>query len=193
MFPLCRLLTACSSWSIGLMGSIPCLSCTVEFSRKRNCLFCAFCVGDERIQIVSASRSGLMWWNCRLQATLRSCPNRVWRFAQMQVALHHMTLRQVTNALTDLVCKRSSAGKHCGVILIPEGLIDFIPEVSSLFYMAKKTRPHLNTFGGIVITCCIQRPRPDWCFSKCWFKGYTSFSCTFSFEAHDMFLILRSF
>ncbi|KAG6544238.1 hypothetical protein Mapa_014341 [Marchantia paleacea] len=49
-----------------------------------------------------------------------------------EVALHQQTLRQVVNTITDLVCKRAEQGKHYGVILIPEGLIDFIPEIQHL-------------------------------------------------------------
>jgi len=34
--------------------------------------------------------------------------------------------------LADIVCKRSQTGKNYGVILVPEGLIEFIPEVKVL-------------------------------------------------------------
>jgi pyrophosphate--fructose-6-phosphate 1-phosphotransferase len=49
-----------------------------------------------------------------------------------EVNAHKQTLRQVTNAIADVVCKRAAMGKHYGVILIPEGLIDFIPEIQHL-------------------------------------------------------------
>lgn len=35
----------------------------------------------------------------------------------------------VVNSICDVICKRSEADKNYGVVLIPEGLIDFIPEV----------------------------------------------------------------
>jgi pyrophosphate--fructose-6-phosphate 1-phosphotransferase len=35
----------------------------------------------------------------------------------------------VTGYITDVIVKRAESGKNYGVILIPEGLIDFIPEV----------------------------------------------------------------
>ncbi|CAA6670531.1 unnamed protein product [Spirodela intermedia] len=38
----------------------------------------------------------------------------------------------VTDYITDIICKRSERGYNYGVILIPEGLIDFIPEVQQL-------------------------------------------------------------
>jgi 6-phosphofructokinase len=34
--------------------------------------------------------------------------------------------------LADLICKRSELQKDYGVILVPEGLIEFIPEVKKL-------------------------------------------------------------
>lgn len=34
--------------------------------------------------------------------------------------------------IADIVCKRAALGKNYGVILVPEGLIEFIPEVKVL-------------------------------------------------------------
>ena len=42
------------------------------------------------------------------------------------------TLSQITKDLADLVEMRSKIGKNYGVVLIPEGLIEFIPEVKNL-------------------------------------------------------------
>lgn len=39
------------------------------------------------------------------------------------------TLKNVTDYMVDVICKRAELGYNYGVILIPEGLIDFIPEV----------------------------------------------------------------
>lgn len=49
----------------------------------------------------------------------------------LQVAAKKQTLKSVTDYITDIICKRSKLGYNYGVILIPEGLIDFIPEVLS--------------------------------------------------------------
>lgn len=46
-----------------------------------------------------------------------------------QVASKKLTLKKVTNYIADVICKRADLGYNYGVILIPEGLIDFIPEV----------------------------------------------------------------
>ncbi|URE14766.1 pyrophosphate--fructose 6-phosphate 1-phosphotransferase [Musa troglodytarum] len=48
------------------------------------------------------------------------------------VAAKKQTLKNVTDYITDIICKRAKLGYNYGVILIPEGLIDFIPEVQQL-------------------------------------------------------------
>lgn len=48
----------------------------------------------------------------------------------LQVASKKETLKNVTNYIADVICKRGELGYNYGVILIPEGLIDFIPEVT---------------------------------------------------------------
>ncbi|MFS7905038.1 putative diphosphate--fructose-6-phosphate 1-phosphotransferase [Helianthus anomalus] len=49
-----------------------------------------------------------------------------------EVASKKLTLKNVTDYIADVICKRADRGYNYGVILIPEGLIDFIPEVKSL-------------------------------------------------------------
>ncbi|CAE6135704.1 unnamed protein product [Arabidopsis arenosa] len=43
-----------------------------------------------------------------------------------------LTLKNVTDYIVDVICKRAKNGYNYGVILVPEGLIDFIPEVQEL-------------------------------------------------------------
>jgi diphosphate--fructose-6-phosphate 1-phosphotransferase len=43
-----------------------------------------------------------------------------------------MTLSQITHQIVDIIIKRSEIGKDYGVILLPEGLIEFIPEFNVL-------------------------------------------------------------
>ncbi|KAL3623722.1 hypothetical protein CASFOL_032538 [Castilleja foliolosa] len=50
----------------------------------------------------------------------------------LQVSAKKQTLKNVTDYITDVICKRTDLGYNYGVILIPEGLIDFIPEVQQL-------------------------------------------------------------
>ena len=42
------------------------------------------------------------------------------------------TLEEITMHLADIICARSNKGKEYGVFLVPEGLIEFIPEVKIL-------------------------------------------------------------
>ncbi|MCB1071860.1 MAG: diphosphate--fructose-6-phosphate 1-phosphotransferase [Chlamydiia bacterium] len=49
-----------------------------------------------------------------------------------EIAEKKMTLKEITNSLTDLIEKRGNQGKNYGVILIPEGIIEFIPEMKVL-------------------------------------------------------------
>ena len=49
-----------------------------------------------------------------------------------EVAEKKMTLSQIVNTIADLVAKRAETGKNYGVVLIPEGLIEFIPEIGVL-------------------------------------------------------------
>ncbi|MDR2733103.1 MAG: diphosphate--fructose-6-phosphate 1-phosphotransferase [Spirochaetota bacterium] len=43
-----------------------------------------------------------------------------------------LTLRDITDQLCDVICKRSEAGANFGIALIPEGLVEFIPEMRAL-------------------------------------------------------------
>lgn len=43
-----------------------------------------------------------------------------------------LSLQQIISSLADLVIKRAAVGKQYGLVLIPEGLIEFIPEIKSL-------------------------------------------------------------
>ena len=45
-----------------------------------------------------------------------------------------MTLADVTNRIADIVAARSAAGKDYGVVLLPEGLIEHIPQMRALIH-----------------------------------------------------------
>jgi pyrophosphate--fructose-6-phosphate 1-phosphotransferase len=65
-----------------------------------------------------------------LECALQTHPNVA--LIGEEVAAKKQTLKNVTAYITDIVCKRAELGYNYGVILIPEGLIDFIPEVQKL-------------------------------------------------------------
>ncbi len=49
-----------------------------------------------------------------------------------ECAAKKQTLRQVVAEIADLICKRAELGKNYGVFLIPEGLIEFLPDMKAL-------------------------------------------------------------
>jgi diphosphate-dependent phosphofructokinase len=51
-------------------------------------------------------------------------------------------LLDITINLADIICKRSRKGKEYGVILIPEGLIEFVPEVKVLIQEINEILAH---------------------------------------------------
>ncbi|KAL1537295.1 diphosphate--fructose-6-phosphate 1-phosphotransferase [Salvia divinorum] len=65
-----------------------------------------------------------------LECALQTHPNVT--LIGEEVAAKKQTLKNVTDYIADVICKRAELGYNYGVILIPEGLIDFIPEVQQL-------------------------------------------------------------
>ncbi|XP_057954006.1 pyrophosphate--fructose 6-phosphate 1-phosphotransferase subunit beta-like [Malania oleifera] len=65
-----------------------------------------------------------------LECALQTHPNIA--IIGEEVAAGKQTLKNVTDYITGIICKRAEHGLNYGVILIPEGLIDFIPEVQQL-------------------------------------------------------------
>lgn len=59
-------------------------------------------------------------------------------------------LNEIIGGIADLISKRYDAGKEYGVILIPEGLIEFVPELSEGLNLSKD--PHGNVELGQVET-----------------------------------------
>ena len=49
-----------------------------------------------------------------------------------EVAEKKMSLKQITDQIADSVEKRGNAGKNFGVAIIPEGIVEFVPEFSKL-------------------------------------------------------------
>ncbi len=71
----------------------------------------------------SASHIGL---ECGLQTQPNIC------IVSEEIEAKNMTLVQLTSQLADIIEKRGNAGNNFGTCLIPEGLIEFIPEMKKL-------------------------------------------------------------
>lgn len=63
---------------------------------------------------------------CALQTRVNCC------LIGEEVKAKNQTLEEITKYVADIIAARSDRGKHYGVILVPEGLIEFIPEVGIL-------------------------------------------------------------
>ena len=49
-----------------------------------------------------------------------------------EVAEREMALHEIVDQIADSICYRSNNGENFGTVLIPEGLVEFIPEMSAL-------------------------------------------------------------
>lgn len=65
-----------------------------------------------------------------LECALQTHPNMT--FIGEEIAAKNMTLMQITDSICDCITKRANQDKNYGVLLIPEGLIEFIPEIKLL-------------------------------------------------------------
>ncbi len=65
-----------------------------------------------------------------LECALQTHPNMT--LIGEEVAEKKMTVSQITHQLCDMICRRSEQGKDFGVIIFPEGLIEFISECKIL-------------------------------------------------------------
>lgn len=65
-----------------------------------------------------------------LECALQTRPNLA--FIGEEVAAEKVTLPVVVTEIADLVCDRAALGKDYGLIVIPEGLVEFMPDVEKL-------------------------------------------------------------
>ena len=65
-----------------------------------------------------------------LEAALQTQPNIT--LISEEVEEKKMSLEQIVNYMTDIIAKRANIGKNFGIAIIPEGLIEFIPEMKSM-------------------------------------------------------------
>ncbi len=65
-----------------------------------------------------------------LEVALKTHPNIT--LVGEEVLAKKKTLSQIVNDIAKVIVERSKAGKNFGVVLVPEGLIEFIPEVKAL-------------------------------------------------------------
>lgn len=65
-----------------------------------------------------------------LEAALQTQPNIT--LISEEVAARKMSLAQIVDYIADIICRRAENGKNFGIAIVPEGLIEFIPEMKTM-------------------------------------------------------------
>ena len=93
-----------------------------------------------------------------LEAALQTHPNIC--LISEEVKAKKMKLKQVIKYVADIVAARAAAGKNFGVALIPEGLLEFIPDVGVLISELSEALAHhekevegLDTAAKVELLC----------------------------------------
>jgi pyrophosphate--fructose-6-phosphate 1-phosphotransferase len=65
-----------------------------------------------------------------IEAALQTQPNIT--LISEEIEEKQMSLNEIITYMSDIISKRASKGKNFGIVIIPEGLIEFIPEMKSM-------------------------------------------------------------
>ncbi|ULQ59141.1 diphosphate--fructose-6-phosphate 1-phosphotransferase [Brucepastera parasyntrophica] len=65
-----------------------------------------------------------------LECALQTQPNIC--LISEEIEAKKMTLRQITDYIADIIARRAANNENFGVIIIPEGLVEFVPEMKKL-------------------------------------------------------------
>lgn len=83
-----------------------------------------------------------------LECGLKTQPNIT--LISEEVEARKQTLAQITEEIATVVAERAAQGKHYGIILIPEGLVEFIPEIKALIAEVNELLSHEEaTFNSL--------------------------------------------
>ncbi|KNA13684.1 hypothetical protein SOVF_114430 [Spinacia oleracea] len=118
-------------------GDLKCKEVPISFGFDTACKIYAEMIGNVMIDARSTGKyyhfvrlMGRAASHITLECALQTHPNI--SLIGEEVYAKKQTLKNVTDYMVDIICKRAGRGYNYGVILIPEGLIDFIPEVQKL-------------------------------------------------------------
>ena len=78
-----------------------------------------------------------------LEVALQTQPNIT--LISEEVEEKKMSLKQIVDYIANIVAKRADMGKNFGIALIPEGLIEFIPEIKSMISNLNDVLAELET------------------------------------------------
>ncbi|CAI9086849.1 OLC1v1020770C1 [Oldenlandia corymbosa var. corymbosa] len=118
-------------------GDLKCKEVPTSFGFDTACKIYAEMIGNVMVDARSTGKyyhfvrlMGRAASHITLECALQTHPNIT--LIGEEVAAKKQTLKNVTDYIADIISKRAELGYNYGVILIPEGLIDFIPEVQQL-------------------------------------------------------------
>ena len=77
-----------------------------------------------------------------LEAALQTQPNIT--LISEEVEQRKMSLSSIIDYMTDIIVRRSEMGKNFGIAVIPEGLIEFVPELKSMIANLNDIMPSLE-------------------------------------------------
>ena len=78
-----------------------------------------------------------------LEAALQTQPNIT--LISEEVEAKKMSLDSIVNYMSDIIVKRAAAGKNFGIAIVPEGLIEFIPEMKTMIANLNDIMAELET------------------------------------------------
>lgn len=118
-------------------GDLKCKEVPTSFGFDTACKIYAEMIGNVMIDARSSGKyyhfvrlMGRAASHITLECALQTHPNIT--LIGEEVFEKKQTLKNVTDYIANVISKRAELGHNYGVILIPEGLIDFIPEVQQL-------------------------------------------------------------
>lgn len=118
-------------------GDLKCKEVPTSFGFDTACKIYSEMIGNVMIDARSTGKyyhfvrlMGRAASHITLECALQTHPNIT--IIGEEVAAKKQTLKNVTDYIVNVILKRADFGYNYGVILIPEGLIDFIPEVQGL-------------------------------------------------------------
>ncbi|CAH9105756.1 unnamed protein product [Cuscuta epithymum] len=118
-------------------GDLKCKEVPTSFGFDTACKIYAEMIGNVMVDARSTGKyyhfvrlMGRAASHITLECALQTHPNVT--LIGEEVFAKKQTLKNVTDYIANVICKRAELGHNYGVILIPEGLIDFIPEVQQL-------------------------------------------------------------
>lgn len=90
-----------------------------------------------------------------LEVGLQTQPNVT--LISEEVAEKKTSLAEIVDYLVNVVVKRAEKGKNFGIILVPEGLIEFIPEMKSMISDLNDTLAHLEKEDPSLLEAAVEK------------------------------------